>query len=114
MKPLVLRQPEIGGFDELEDALLEAFRRLVAHDGPCVVVLRDVDVAGHGDPAAAALAHALFGLVRALAIEGFVVNALSGDDPGPDEGWVDRLADPQGLNGQLVRVAGRGPGTVAP
>jgi hypothetical protein len=114
MNPSVVRQPEIGGFDELEDALLQAFRQLVSSDGPCVVVLRDADVAAHGDPVAAALAHALLGLVRALALEGRTVNALSVDDPDPDPAWIERLADSQGLNGQLVRLGGRGLGKSAP
>ena len=114
MSALVLRQPEIGGFDELEDALLGAFRALVAQGAdPSVVVLRAVDVAAQGEPVDAALAHGLLGLVRALALENFTLNALALEDQAGAEAWIERLADPHELNGQLIRVDSRGLGRLS-
>ena len=111
MTPFVLEQGRESSFEELPEALLGAFRSLVGALGegrPAVVVLRDVDIAGRGDPAAAAYAHALLGLVRALAIEGardgWVINAVSIADDAPAHAWVERLGQPEGLSGALLRL----------
>lgn len=115
MNALVLHQPEVADFDELEDALLGAFRALIAQgETPSVVVLRAVDVAAHGEPVAAALAYGLLGLVRALALESFNVNALCIEDDAEAGPWIDRLADPRTLNGQLIRLDARGRGRISP
>jgi len=111
---LVLHQPAIEDFEELEDALLGAFRALVAQgEDPSIVVLRSEDVAAQGEPVAAALAHGLIGLVRALALEQFTLNALAVDDGVDADHWIERLADPQGLTGQLVRLDSRSVGRLA-
>jgi len=115
---MVLRQPEVADVAAVEHALLEAFQSLVAEpERPSVVVLRELDVAAQGTPAAAALAHGLLGLVRALTIEGFTVNALTVAEDGADDGeaaWIDRLSEPRGLSGQLVRLPSSGVGRISP
>jgi NAD(P)-dependent dehydrogenase (short-subunit alcohol dehydrogenase family) len=111
MSTFVYEQPSASSFKTLDTELLRAFRSLLGAltDGrPAVVVVRDEDLAAHGDPAAAAHAHALLGLVRSLAIEGeragWSVNAVAVDDDTPAGAWVERLGDPQGLSGALVRL----------
>src|SRR5580765_4076619 len=103
----------------VEDALLEVFLSLAARQGvPAVIVLSEHDVAAQGTAAGAALAHGLLGLVRALALEGFTVNALGvGDGEGAAEAewaWVERLSAPQGISGQLVRLTTGGVGRIVP
>jgi hypothetical protein len=99
-------EPPSGvGLDELEDELCRAFETL--RDGDAVVVLDEADVAGVGDPVAAALAHGLIGMVRALAIEGRRINALAAPaDLAPEDrqAWIERLAEPAGASGALVRL----------
>jgi hypothetical protein len=105
------------GLDGLEPALLDAFHRLrdaVLAGRPAIVVVRERDLLAHGDEFDAALAHGLVGLVRALAIEGakpgWTINALAvADDTADAERatWVERLADPAGASGAVVRL-GRG------
>jgi hypothetical protein len=100
--------------DGLEVAILEAFHRLrdaVAGGSPAVVIIRESDLLGHGDAADAALANALLGLVRALATEGlregWVVNALSIPDDLAEavrRAWIDRLSEPQGISGAVIRL----------
>jgi hypothetical protein len=117
MNAVVLHQPEVADMRAVEDALLEAFQTLAADsDTPSVVVLRERDVAAHGTPAAAALAHGLLGLVRALTLEGFTINALSVAEDGGSQAalWVDRLSEPSGISGQLVRLPPSGVGRIAP
>lgn len=108
---LVYEAPAGIGIEGLEDALLDAFRAVrdaVSAGRPVVVIVRDADVLGHGEPADAALANALVGLVRAFATEGgrdgWRVNALSVPDGDERAAWVDRLADPQGVSGAIVRL----------
>jgi hypothetical protein len=120
---LVLEAAEGVGLDGLEPALLDAFRRLrdaVLAGRPAVVVVRERDLLGHGDEFDAALAHGLIGLVRALSIEGakpgWTVNALAlADDTGAAERttWVERLADPAGATGAVVRLGAAHLGKVA-
>lgn len=110
MTPFVLRQ-ETTTLESLAVDLLDAFtalREALDAGRPALVVLADEDVSGHREPAGAAFAHALLGLVRALSIEGardgWVINAVSipaGIDAGP---WIERLADPADLRGALVRL----------
>ena len=74
------------------------------------MIVRDSDLLGHGDPADAALANGLLGLARAFAIEGrreqWVVNVLAVEEGAEDasHSWVERLSDPQGVAGALIRV----------
>jgi NAD(P)-dependent dehydrogenase (short-subunit alcohol dehydrogenase family) len=105
------------GVDDIESALLDAFRTLraaVEAGQPAVVIVRDSDLLGHGEPADAAVAAGLVGMVRAFATEGtrdgWVLNALAVD---PDvtatarAEWIARLSEPNGITGELVRL---GPG----
>ena len=119
MTSLVLEQPNVSSFDELEPELLRGFRDLVeALQGgrPAIVVLREEDVASQGEPAAAALAHALLGLVRALATEGarqgWIINAVSVDEEIDSSPWLEFLGQSHGLNGALVRLGSRHLGKV--
>jgi hypothetical protein len=98
----------------LEDELARAFvcMRDAAEAGERIVVwLDEEDVQGVGETAAAALAHGLLGLARALAVEGrkagWQVNALSSTaDTAPEERvrWIEHLAHPGAANGELVRL----------
>jgi hypothetical protein len=113
-EPAVYTAPAGLGVELLAETLLEAFhvlRDAVAGGRPAIAVVRDADVLGHGEPAEAALANALVGLVRALATEGardrWTVNALAVParlDPDALSVWIDRLADPNGMTGGLVRL----------
>ncbi|MBV9464806.1 MAG: hypothetical protein JO206_12025 [Solirubrobacterales bacterium] len=113
--PFVHAAPRGVGIEGLEAALLEAFQRLreaLTAGRPAVVIVRDADLLGHGDPADAALANGLLGLVRALATEGareqWIVNALAVDGEETDEAaqdvWVQRLSEPVGVTGVLIRL----------
>ena len=114
MSALLFDPPATVGLDALEDELTRAFAivRSALQRGDAVVVrLDERDVQGAGDPAAAAFAHGLLGLVRALAFEGraagWRINALAlPRDLPPAEGaaWIERLSDPQGASGALVRL----------
>jgi hypothetical protein len=102
--------------DRLEEALARAFRSIVAASGrgeAVVVVVEDRDLQGCGDPSAAAFAHGLLGLVRALALEG------RGDGPpismiAPTEGvsaeerahWLETLGRSAAASGSLLRLGG--------
>lgn len=100
--------------DTIEDELTHAFTcmRDAAQAGETIVVaLDEQDVQGVGDTAAAALAHGLLGLTRALAVEGrkagWQVNALSSTSDTPPEErlrWIEHLAHPGAANGELVRL----------
>ncbi|MBV9337061.1 MAG: hypothetical protein JO262_18745 [Solirubrobacterales bacterium] len=112
--PFVYEAPRGIGIAGLEAAVLDAFHQLrdaVANGRAAIVIVRDRDLLGHGDPADAALANGLLGLVRAFATEGlrehWVVNMLAIEEGAEDaarRGWVERLSDPQGVVGALVRV----------
>jgi hypothetical protein len=83
---LILHQPDGQSVTELEDVLHAMFaesRDAVLAGRPVLIVLKERDVLGHGAPVDAAMAHALVGLVRALATEGirsgWQINAVSLD-----------------------------------
>lgn len=112
--PVVWQAPRGTGIDDLEATTLEVFHRLldaVSQGRAAVVVVREADLLGHGELGDAVLANAVVGLVRALATEGardgWIVNALAIDE-GIDEParqtWIERLADPRGLSGALLRL----------
>jgi NAD(P)-dependent dehydrogenase (short-subunit alcohol dehydrogenase family) len=100
--------------DGIEPALRGVFLRARAAlaDGlPVVVVVRDEDLLGHGDPAAAAVAGGVLGLVRALAMEGardgWAINALAvteAVDAADRARWIDRLGEPDAATGAVVRL----------
>jgi NAD(P)-dependent dehydrogenase (short-subunit alcohol dehydrogenase family) len=115
MTGLLLYEPPAGlGIDGLEDELCRAFttvRDAVVRGDAVVVALDEGDVEGVGDPVGAALAHALLGLVRALATEGakpgWRINALAAPrDLAPEqrEAWIERLSQPAGASGTLIRL----------
>lgn len=108
----VVRQPRDIGTDELDAELLRAFRACrdaLVGGRPVLVLLHEEDVLAHGDPAGAAMAHALIGVVRALAVEGeregWSIDAIGvgpGDDP-DDGAWLARAGSAAGGNGALLR-----------
>jgi NAD(P)-dependent dehydrogenase (short-subunit alcohol dehydrogenase family) len=98
----------------LEDEVVRALGALAdatERGAPAVVLLDDAAVAGHAPVAPTALAHALVGLVRALALEGrrpgWRVNALAlpaGAESRQRDVWIERLAEPEGASGTLLRL----------
>jgi hypothetical protein len=106
--------PSIERLDQLEDQLTRSFlvlRDAVQRGDAVVVTVDDRDLQGVTEPAGAALAHGLLGLVRSLAIEGgrpgWQINLLSvaADVAGEQRDvWVQRLADPAGASGAVVRL----------
>jgi hypothetical protein len=79
----VIEATPLDGLDDLEPALLDAFLRArdaVTGGRSVVAVVRDADLLGHCEPADAAFANGLVGLVRALATEGI------------REGWTVNVA----------------------
>jgi hypothetical protein len=112
---MLVHEPPTGvGVDDLEAVLTAAFERIraaLARGEPVVVVLDERDVAGVGEPAAAALAHGLLGLARALALEGrkpgwrIAVLAAPPDlDPDERRRWIVQLAGSSSASGTLLRV----------
>lgn len=109
-----LRAPGSTSLAALEDELTGAFGliRAALQDGePVVVAVADAHLRGEGETASVALAHGLLGLVRALAIEGsrggWRINMLAvapGVDPDHQRVWIDRLAEPSGASGALIRL----------
>ena len=114
MSVLVYESAETVELDGLEDELARAFsiiRAALARGDVVVVALDEHAVEGGGDPVRAALAHGLLGLVRALATEGrnagWQINALAtprGLDGEARLAWIDRLAEPAGASGTLIRL----------
>jgi hypothetical protein len=112
--PCVYIGPTGLSTSDIEDALLEAFKTLraaVEAGQPGIVIVRDSDLLGHGEPADAAVAAGLVGMVRAFAVEGtrdgWVLNAVSVDEQTTAAAravWIDRLSDPQGATGELIRL----------
>jgi NAD(P)-dependent dehydrogenase (short-subunit alcohol dehydrogenase family) len=106
--------PAVAELERLEDELARAFhvlRAALVRGDRVVVSVADRDLQGAGEPVAAALAHALLGLVRALAIEGrkhgWRINLLSAPDGFPVEetgSWIERLGDPAGAGGVALRL----------
>lgn len=117
--PLVIEQPQLDrGVDDLEDALVEAFkamREALANGRAVVFILNDGDLLGQGDAADAALACALLGLMRAAALEGakegWLVNVVTRRDAGvPPTDAIVSL----GLSGQVIRIGTEHIGKVVP
>jgi prolyl-tRNA editing enzyme YbaK/EbsC (Cys-tRNA(Pro) deacylase) len=119
---LVYEPPAAVGVDDLEAVLTRAFeavRAALERGEAVVVVLDERDVQGAGDPAAAALAHGLLGLARALALEGrkpgwriavlAAPRELDGDER---QRWVAHLAASAAASGTLVRLGGEHLGRV--
>jgi hypothetical protein len=97
---------------QLRDHFVEA-RNALLTGRRVVFEVVGADLLGHGTPADAAVASALVGLARALALEGagvgWSVNVLArGDEPAPD---ATLLAD-LGLSGQLLHCDRRHLGRV--
>jgi NAD(P)-dependent dehydrogenase (short-subunit alcohol dehydrogenase family) len=110
----VIEAGPLGGVGDLEPALLAAFRRAraaLAAGRPVVAVVRDGDLLGHGEPADAALANAVLGLVRTLAVEGvregWTVNALAVGEGVSEQQratWTRRLGEGEAAGGALLRL----------
>lgn len=108
-----IRQREQVAVEQLPGALADAFaatRDALAAGEPVVVVVRERDLLGHGELTDAALACALLGLVRALALEGdrdgWRVNVLAVEElTGADDPDVLALLARTSLSGQLLRPA---------
>lgn len=112
MSTLVIRQ-RATDLDELEHQLLEHFlraREALLGGSAVSVEVRVGDLLGQGAVADAALAHAMLGVARALAIEGarpgWLINTVAvGDDgltaPTADSALAETLGD-LGVTGQLV------------
>jgi len=113
---LVYEPPDVVRLDDLEATLTRAFHRIRAaldHGRPVVVALDERDIEGLGEPAAAALAHGLLGLARALAIEGrddeaaaLIAVAVADLDAGRRAGWIEQLAGSPDASGTLLRLGG--------
>ena len=108
---LVFEQPEVADVAAVGRVLDEAFAALrdaLLAGRAVIVVVRDDDLLGQRDPEAAALATALLGMVRALALEGkrqgWRVNALSHRGDQELEELIGWFAAGRNLSGQLVRA----------
>lgn len=116
MSATVYEQPREASLATLEDDLSDAFETLRAALGrgeTAVVALADRDLAGAGDAAAAALAHGLLGLARALAIDGraagwqiAVLSCAPGVDVAERARWIEQLSLPGAASGALIRLGG--------
>jgi hypothetical protein len=105
---------EVGA---LEGLLWDAFTHSLAaleQGAPVVLVVDDGALAGDASPAASALAAGALGLARALATEGartsWWINVLSlpaTASPADIEEWVERLGEPHGASGTVVRLGTR-------
>jgi len=119
---LVYEPPAGVAVDDLEPVLTGAFERIraaVERGEPVVIALDERDVEGVGEPAAAALAHGLLGLARALALEGrkpgwrvAVLAAPPELDAGERRRWIEHLAGSGAASGALVRLGGEHLGRV--
>lgn len=116
--PLLVDQPAAAGPDAVADALEAAFvaaRDAVLEGRPVTVLLRDIDLLGQGTATDAAVANALLGMVRALALEGarhgWRVNAVATDSDRPTRELLALLPGAE-LSGQLLRTTGAGLGRV--
>ena len=104
------------GLAQLEDVLATAFAAMVGalEEGEAVVVaVDDEDLQGIAGVAAAALAHGLLGLCRALAIEGrkegWTIGMLScAEGVAAEERarWIEALGQPGAASGSLLRLGG--------
>ena len=114
MKAELIEGARPASHDDVEPALRDAFlraRAALAEARAVVVVVREEDLLGHGEPAAAAVAGGLVGLVRALAMEGtrdgWAINALTVTDAvdATDRArWIERLGEPGTAAGAVVRL----------
>jgi hypothetical protein len=114
-RAMLLYEPPAGvGTEQLEREMTRAFERVraaLSRGEPVVVALDERDVQGAGEPAAAALAHGLLGLARALALEGraqgwhvAVLSAPASLDAGDRRRWIELLAGSGAASGALVRL----------
>lgn len=90
------------------DAAFATLKQAVADNEPVTVVVSDADLLGQGDPCDAAVAAALLGMVRTVAIEGakqgFRVNCVTHRDGASSvAATAEGIAAIEGLSGQLVR-----------
>jgi NAD(P)-dependent dehydrogenase (short-subunit alcohol dehydrogenase family) len=118
LAPLVVDQPAAAGPGDVADALDDVFaavRDAVLHGRPVTVLVRDVDLLGQGTATDAAVANALLGMVRALALEGarhgWRVNAVATGSERPPRELLALLPGAE-LSGQLLRTTGAGLGRV--
>lgn len=112
--PAFCRAPRGVGAEDLDGALWAIFEwafEMLQDGRPAVLVVAEDDLLGHGDPADAAAATAVVGLVRALATEGrrdgWRINALSVPLAEMDRdwyGWACSVNNPGFVNGALVRL----------
>jgi DNA primase len=122
MSLLVYEPPREVAIEGLENELARAFEamRAAVDRGDAVVVsLDETHVQGVSDVAAAALAHGLLGLARALAVEGrkpswrvAVLSAPPDVDPDERRRWIEHLAS-AAASGAVVRLGGEHLGRVA-
>jgi hypothetical protein len=121
--PLVLPAPETGDdLDAISPALAAAFgeiRHAVAEGRAVVVLVAAADLLGQGSPVDAAIATALLGTVRTLAIEGarpgWSINVVATEDD--DQEAVERAVSMltlSGLSGQLIALGTAHLGKVVP
>jgi hypothetical protein len=114
---IIEQQPTGGDIDAVGrqlDAAFTAMQGAVLADPPVpvTVVVHDPDLLGQGDPCDAAVATALLGMVRTLAIEGtkpgWQLNVVTGVDVADPllARARDGLAAIPGLTGQLIRMGG--------
>lgn len=109
--------------ETLAEELLAMFRRALSildAGRPIVAIVEEQDILGHGAPFDAAAAHAVVGMVRALAIEGagkgWRINALSVT---PDTTHLDRarlascLTSSAAASGTLLRLGSEQLGRVS-
>jgi hypothetical protein len=119
---LLYEPPADPGVDDLEAELTRAFKAIRAaleRGEPVVVALDERDLQGTGEPAAAALAHGLLGLARALALEGrkpgwhvAVLAAPASVDADERRRWIEQLGRPGAASGASVRLGGEHLGRV--
>jgi hypothetical protein len=101
----------------VEDRLWDTFSRSLSalqQGAPVVLLVADGALAGDASPAASALAAGAVGLARALALEGaeqsWWINVLSAPASASREdvdAWVERLGDPHGASGAVLRLGTR-------
>jgi len=119
---LYVHEPHQVTIETLEHTLADAFeslRETIKSDQGVVISLDDAAVQGVADVADSALAHALLGLARAMAIEGreagwhVTVLSSSADTPEAERlRWLRQLSEPGTVNGSFVRLGGSHLGTV--
>lgn len=122
-EPFVLRAAAVGDdLDAVAPALAAAFAavRAALEAGRSAVVVVDArDLLGQGEPLDAALATALLGMVRTLAIEGakpgWRVNVLArGEGDGEAVAEMVAALASSSLTGQLLQLGGANLGKVVP